>query len=120
MTNNYHSKSQCQYDTLLMPQAITYATPSVGLSLLTGSLALLPVIYAKYYGLTLTTIATVMLVARIFDAITDPLIAHYSDLYQRKYGTRKPFILLGGLGCTVCIYFLCVPVGGVTITYFTL
>ena len=99
-------------------QALAYAAPSVALALLLGPLGLLPVIYAKYFGLALTTLATVMLVARIFDAVTDPLIAHYSDLYRRKHGTRKPFILVGGVGCMFSMYFLCVPIGEVTIAYF--
>ena len=99
-------------------QAFAYAAPAVGFGLFIGSLGLLPVIYAKYFGLALTTIATVMLAARLFDAVTDPLIAHYSDLYRRKHGTRKPFILVGGLGSMTSLYFLCVPFGEVTITYF--
>ena len=43
-------------------------------------------IYAKYFGLALTTIAAVVLLVRISDAITDPLIGYLSDRYQDRYG----------------------------------
>ena len=72
-------------------------------------IAILQGIYAKYYGLSLTTIATVVLVARLFDAITDPLIGYYSDRYSSRNGTRKPFILAGGLLLIISSYFLYVP-----------
>ena len=55
-------------------RAFLYAAPFFGVSLLMGPLAVLSGIYAKHYGFALTTIATVILVARLFDAITDPVI----------------------------------------------
>ncbi len=83
-------------------------------------------IYAKYYGFSLTTLATIILLARFFDAITDPLIGYYSDRYARRTGTRKPFILAGGLLLILSAYFLYVPIGGdigessnVSVAYFT-
>ena len=63
-------------------------------------------IYAKYYGFSLTTLASIILLARLFDAITDPLIGYYSDRYARRKGTRKPFILAGGLLLILSAYFL--------------
>ena len=67
-------------------------------------------IYAKYYGVALTTIATVLLIARLFDAVTDPLIGYWSDRVQAKSGTRKPFIVAGGLLFIISSYCLYVPV----------
>jgi GPH family glycoside/pentoside/hexuronide:cation symporter len=118
MISNLHRAPAEQASSFPKHQGLAYAAPTVGFMLFFSSLGLLPVIYAKYFGLALTTIATVMLVARLFDAVTDPLIAHYSDLYRRKHGTRKPFVLVGGLGCMASAYFLCVPLGEITITYF--
>ena len=76
-------------------------------------------IYAKYYGVSLTTIAVVVLVAKLFDAISDPLIGYYSDRYYQRFGTRKPFIVTGGLLFIVSSYFLYVPPAEVNTLYFT-
>lgn len=77
---------------------------------LVGPLAIVQGIYAKYFGLPLTTIATILLVARVFDAVSDPLIGFYSDRYHARTGSRKPFVLCGGLLLVISSYFLYVPV----------
>jgi len=59
-----------------------------------------------------------LLVGRIFDAVTDPLIGHFSDRYRVLRGTRKPFILVGGLLLIPCSYFLFTPPADVSVTYF--
>ena len=97
-----------------------YVAPQLGSSLLLGALVtVLSGVYAKYYGLSLATIAAVMLVARIFDAVTDPLIGYYSDRWRVRTGSRKPFILIGGLLLVPCSYFLFVPPLVVSGVYFT-
>ena len=73
--------------------------------------ALLQVIYAKYYGMSLAVIASVVLLARVFDALTDPLIGYWSDGYYQRHGTRKPFVLIGGILLIISGYFLYVPYG---------
>lgn len=100
--------------------ALAYGLPFIGIALL-----LIPVtqilsgMYAKYYGLTLTTIATVMLVANIFDAVTDPIIGYYSDRWRVRTGSRKPFIVVGSVLLVPCSYFLFVPPAEVSAAYFT-
>ena len=99
---------------------LAYATSMIGVSLLTTPIAMvLGGIYAKYFGLSLTTIGIVMLVARLFDAVTDPLIGYYSDRQRIKTGSRKSFILLGAATLVPCSYFLFVPHEGVSIAYFS-
>ena len=69
-------------------KALAYVAPQLGFSLLFAPvITVLGGIYGKYYGVSLTTIATVMLVARIFDAVTDPLIGYYSDRLRARTGT---------------------------------
>ena len=96
---------------------ITYAMPVVTMLWLHAPLVIVQGIYAKYYGLSLTTIAAVVLLGRIFDAVTDPLIGYYSDRYRKRTGTRKPFVLVGGLLMIVSGYFLYVPFN-TSIVYF--
>lgn len=99
-------------------KSLVYVVPNIGLVLLAAPLAVLGGIYAKYFGLSLTTIGIVMLVARLSDALTDPLVAYYSDRQRAKTGTRKPLILTGAIALVPCSYFLLVPPEGVSIVYF--
>ena len=50
------------------------------------------------------------LIARLFDAISDPIIGKVTDNYYLRKGTRKPFIRVGGMLLIVSAYFLYVPV----------
>lgn len=102
------------------PRIAAYATPA----LLTGIIlypltAILPTVYADIAGLNLALIGTILFIGRVFDAVTDPIIGHLSDITKSRIGARKPWILAGlGLGM-VAIYFLFTPSPSVTIFYFT-
>ncbi len=65
------------------------------------------------YGLSLAALASILLLARVFDAVTDPIIGYWSDRQYRLIGTRKPFVFVGGLMLVVVSYFLYVPIGTV-------
>ena len=73
-------------------------------------------VYAKYFGIPLTTIAAVLILARVFDSITDPLVGFYSDRYHRRVGNRKPFIIIGCVLFVISSYFLFVPFGFDTVS----
>ena len=88
---------------------VAYSAPYIITTWLASPIGLIQGIYAKYYGLPLTTIAVILLLAKLFDAISDPLIGFYNDRYYQRARTRKPFILAGGLLCLFCSYFLYVP-----------
>ena len=92
-------------------QSFSYALPIVGTMCLLTPTNILQGIYAKYYGFSLTTIALIILLVRIFDVVTDPMIGFYADRYQRRHNTRKPFIVAGVLLLLVSSYFLYVPYG---------
>lgn len=95
---------------LSFKQQLAYVAPSLPLAFLFMPIGILQGIYAKYFGVTLATIATVLLVSRLFDAITDPLIGYFSDRHTVRTGSRKPFVLFGGLLFIVSSYFLYVPI----------
>lgn len=90
---------------------LVFALPQVGFLLLFSPTAILAGIYAKYFGLSLTELATITLVARLFDAVTDPLIGYWSDRVREKSGSRKSFILVGAVLLLPCSWFLYVPFG---------
>ena len=104
-----------------LKQLTLYALPTVGVNfLLVPMWSVLQGIYATYHGLALSTIATVILIGRLFDAITDPMIGYMSDRTRTYFGSRKPWVALGGLLFLLSSYFLYVPPENVSPTYFLL
>ena len=51
--------------------------------------------YAGELGLGLAAISTVLLVSRLTDFVTDPLMGWISDHTRSRFGRRKPYVLLG-------------------------
>ncbi len=102
-------------------QQVIYATPT-SLTWFLGApiLFVLPGMYAKHFGLALTSIATVILISRLFDAITDPIIGYISDKLRQRTGTRKVIIAAGVVCLLVGSYLLFVPLVEVTATYYLL
>ena len=48
-------------------------------------------------GLSAFWLGTIMIVPRLWDAISDPIIGHLSDNTRTRWGRRRPYILLGGI-----------------------
>jgi len=44
-----------------------------------------------------TIFGLVAFFGRLFDAITDPIIANFSDKFESKFGKRRPFLLISAL-----------------------
>ncbi len=80
------------------PALAAYAAPALPLAALAVPLYIyLPTLYAETLGLGLTLVGAILLAARIFDALTDPLVGVLADRFPR----RKPW-LLGALPL-VCV-----------------
>lgn len=101
-----------------LSQGVAYALPVLATSFLISSMPILQGIYVKHFGLPLTTIAMVILTARLFDAAIDPVIGYMSDRYYARTGSRKPFVIGGGLLLILSSYFLYIPPVSVSAEYF--
>jgi len=75
-------------------------------------------LYAKYFGISLAALGGALLVGRIFDAVTDPLIGWLSDRTDTRIGSRKPFMIVGYSIALVAFYFLFNPPEAPSIYYF--
>ena len=95
-----------------------YALPVIPVAILMSSNTVLSGLYATHHGLPLTTISLVMLIATLFDAVTDPSIGYLSDRYHARTGSRRPFIVVGAVLLIPCAWFLLNPGEGVTTAYF--
>lgn len=56
-----------------------------------------PLFFTNVFGLSLIDTAVLMLVARMFDVVTDPLIGSLADRTQSRWGTYRPWLLWGAL-----------------------
>lgn len=99
-------------------KSLSYAAPVLPVAFLVGPILILQGIYATHFGLALSTIALVILVTRLVDAITDPIIGYCSDRYYVTTRSRKPFVAAGGVLIIICSYFLYVPPDNVSGAYF--
>lgn len=95
-----------------------YTLPVVPVLILMSSNNVLSGVYASHHGLSLSAISMVMLIAGLFDAITDPSIGYLSDRYHARTGSRRIFVVAGAVLLIPCAWFLLNPGEGVTITYF--
>lgn len=72
---------------------------------------------AGYYGLLATTVAMIATASRIFDAITDPVIAFIVERTDGKFGRYRPTMILGWIISAIailCMYFFCVGANVIT------
>jgi Na+/melibiose symporter-like transporter len=98
---------------------LAYAAPAFSQALIHGPTgAVLQGIYAKQFGLTLQSIALVLLLAGIADAVSNPLIGFASDRYRARFGSRKPWLIGGSLLAAVACWYLYAPTPPVTTIYF--
>lgn len=89
---------------------LAYAAPGLPLAILSLPLFIfLPTFYAESLGLSLTIIGIVLLVARLWDVVTDPIIGALSDNTGGRLGRRRPWILASLPLLCISIEFLFVP-----------
>ncbi|UCH75156.1 MAG: MFS transporter [Rhodospirillales bacterium] len=80
------------------PTLLSYALPALVLALPTIPVYIhLPALYGVELGLGLAATGVVLLVARIFDTVTDPLIGVLSDRFGIGGNRRKPWIAAGAV-----------------------
>jgi glycoside/pentoside/hexuronide:cation symporter, GPH family len=52
-------------------------------------------------GLSAFWLGTIMIVPRLWDALSDPIIGYFSDQTRTRWGRRRPYILIGGLAVAI-------------------
>ncbi len=48
-------------------------------------------------GLSAFWLGVILIIPRLWDAVSDPIIGHMSDNTRTRWGRRRPFLLVGGL-----------------------
>lgn len=72
-------------------------------------IAVIPTFYAAHTSVSLAMIGTILFTSRLFDAITDPLVGHWSDRTVSPLGRRKPWMIAGTVLGIVSILHLYRP-----------
>jgi GPH family glycoside/pentoside/hexuronide:cation symporter len=52
-------------------------------------------------GLSAFWLGAILIVPRLWDALSDPVIGHLSDNTRTRWGRRRPYLLLGGIAVAV-------------------
>ncbi|MDD5696316.1 MAG: MFS transporter, partial [Bacteroidales bacterium] len=70
-------------------------------------------------GLSAFWLGLILIIPRLWDAISDPIIGHLSDNTRTRWGRRRPYLLIGGL--LVALFFVVmwwIPKGEMAQTWF--
>ena len=73
------------------------------------ALVFIPRFYASDMGVPLTVLATYILIVRVIDVFTDPLMGYISDRTTTRFGKRKPWVFLAMPIMMVSAYQLFIP-----------
>ena len=79
-----------------------------------GGVALMACVMLNYMtnalGIAVGMASTIMMISKVWDAITDPLMGVISDSTKSKWGRRKPYMVFGGLGLIATMFLLFMPI----------
>lgn len=118
LVNRQSPDGSCRSSGNKVPLGFHYALPVLAVAFLESAIAVLQGVYAKDFGLALSSIALVLLISRIFDAVTDPLIGYWCDWHCSRGGDRRSFITVGAILFIISGYFLYIPPDDVSVIYF--
>jgi GPH family glycoside/pentoside/hexuronide:cation symporter len=70
-------------------------------------------------GLSAFWLGVIMIIPRLWDAISDPLMGHLSDNTRSRWGRRRPYLLIGGIAVAVSFVLMWwIPQGDVVRGWF--
>ena len=96
--------------TLSAGKKIAYAAPAFALAVVGIPVYVyLPKFYTDVVGVHISALGIILLIVRLFDAVTDPAIGLISDRIQTPWGRRRPFILGGAVLTALAILLLFNP-----------
>ncbi len=86
---------------------ISFASSGIAQGLIANGLSyFLLIYYSQVLGLDPALAGLAMMIAMVFDAISDPLIGAWSDRVRSRWGRRHPFLFASILPISVIYFFL--------------
>ncbi len=99
--------------TLSWTEKLAYAAPAFALAVVGIPVYVyIPKFYTDVVGVHITALGAILLVVRLFDAVTDPAIGLVSDRLRTPMGRRRPLIAAGAVLTVGAILLLFNPPAG--------
>jgi len=70
--------------------------------------------YVQVVGLSGSLAGLALLIALLFDGLTDPVIGNMSDNWRSRFGRRHPFLYLAPIPLAITLFFLFSPPDGLS------
>jgi Na+/melibiose symporter-like transporter len=89
--------------------ALAYALPNFGLAIMVGPIqGLMQGYFTKHFAITMAQIGGVLFLARIIDAIIDPVVGMTSDHFRSRAWGRRSWLVGGATLSLIAVYHLLV------------
>lgn len=100
---------------------IAFSAPAVPLAMLFVPLiTYLPAFYSAEVGLSFSSVGAIFMLARMGDALIDPLVGTLSDATRNRFGRRRVWLVGGFAPLMLATYYLCNPRGNKSAEYLLL
>ncbi|HBH47587.1 MAG TPA: hypothetical protein DDX98_03055 [Bacteroidales bacterium] len=102
MEENNTSKPVSSKDKIRLPQLAAYGAGGIiPIALFNVAGILVGLMGNISLGLSAFWLGAILIVPRLWDAISDPIIGHISDNTRTRWGRRRPFLLFGGIAVAI-------------------
>ena len=89
---------------LLKRELLSYSIGDLGINLNFQFISFfLAYFYTDVFGISPAHVAGLFLVARIWDAINDPIMGYVADHSQSRWGRFRPYIFFGAVPLNLCL-----------------
>ena len=72
------------------------------------------IFYSQVLGVSAPLVGLALMIALIFDAISDPLVGYWSDNARTRFGRRHPFMYAAAIPVAIAFYFVWNPPAGLS------
>lgn len=95
---------------LTLTEKLAYSAPAFSLAVVGIPVYVyIPKFYTDVVGVHISALGAILLIVRLFDAFTDPVIGLVSDRLRTPMGRRRPLIVIGAVLTVFAIFFLFNP-----------
>ena len=89
---------------------VNFGAGALGMAIVLNTLAgILAPFMTNFLGIGAATVAGLLLITKLYDMVTDPLMGVISDRTRSRWGRRRPFLFLGGIVCATGFFLVFNP-----------